>query len=287
MSSGSVDWEAIGNPLPIAQIPKERELRRALFDQLDVNKNSYLNLTEVMAGLPKLLEGGDDRRTHEASKYLVPLEAKDLRTSARAAFRAAQHVSPPPKGRRARHAADCIDRHEFHALLVAFMIHIELDLILAEMDRSEDKRVHWKGEVDKFVDKLEPWNITKKQCKAKLGDDWTPMPFKKFKEWCILRRFHGSGGMPLELDENDPDATLKDAAGVGNLGAVLKSFANWDEDKTGSISREELKRILMELDEKFTEEMADQIFDAADVNKDGGIDYVEFAAWLTAEPEED
>lgn len=276
MSSGAVDWEALGDPLPISQIPKEKELRRTLFSRIDVNNNGYLTITEVLAGLPKLLEP-DSRKTGEKSHYVVPLE--DLRPAAQASYKMAQHVSPPGKGRKARHAEACIDRREFHALLVAFTIHVELAVLFERMDMDQDKRLHYL-EVEKFVPKLEPWNITKTMIRNKFPDDWTPsMDFKDFAEWCILRKFHG--GLNLELDENDPDATLKDAAGAGSLGGILKAFKDWDTDGNQKISKDELSKVLLALDDTFTQEMADCLMENADVNKDGELDYVEFSDWLT------
>lgn len=121
----------------------------------------------------------------------------------------------------------------------------------------------------------------KKDARRKFPDEWTAsMKYKDFAEWCILRKFHSAGGVPLELDENDPEATLKDAAGAGSLGGIIKAFQDWDTDGNGSITAEELKTILQSLDDSFTEEQVENLMKSADTNEDGKIDYVEFSNWI-------
>jgi len=285
MSCGEVDWDAIGNPLPIRAIPADKELRREQFDKIDVSKNGFLSLTETLAGLPPLLEGGADRATNEKGKFKVDLD--DLRPAATSAYHMARRVAPPGDDRRCRQAADCVDRREFHALLMAFGMFIELDLIFSKMDEGqmgEDRMINWK-EAEKVVEKLAAWNITKKIARAKFPDEWTQsLNYKQFTEWCIMRRF-APGGPPLGLDDNDPDATVRNEAGDGSLGGILAAFQAWGgKDADSNISKEEMTTVLLALDPTFTVEMAEKLFAAADANNDGQIDYVEFSAWVTAEP---
>jgi len=199
MSCGEVDWEAIGNPLPIKAIPADKELRRVMFDKMDVSKNGYLSLTEALEGLPSLLEGGTDRARDQKGSYKVDLD--DLRPAAKAAYNMARRVAPPGEGKRCRQAADCVDRREFHALLIAFGMFIELDLIFSKMDSGqsgEDRMINWK-EAETVVDKLAAWNITKKIARQKFPDEWTQsLNYKHFCDWCIMRRF-APGGLHWDL----------------------------------------------------------------------------------------
>jgi len=58
----------------------------------------------------------------------------------------------------------------------------------------------------------------------------------------------------------------------------MVSFRNWDENQDGSITEDELKQVLIKLDLK--EDAIHKIFLAADSNKDGVINYMEFVQWL-------
>lgn len=50
-----VDWDAIREKLPTEKTPKEKEARKALFDQFDPNGNGYLSLAEVDKGCRDVL----------------------------------------------------------------------------------------------------------------------------------------------------------------------------------------------------------------------------------------
>lgn len=58
--------------------------------------------------------------------------------------------------------------------------------------------------------------------------------------------------------------------------AVIRAFKTFDKDNNGWLSCEEFKHILMNLGNKFTEEETLEIFNEADLDHDGRIDYVEF-----------
>jgi len=290
--SVKVDWDAIGNPLPTLQVPREQELRKGIFDNMDGNGNGHLTMTECLAALPQLMEDRSiaGRRDKKGQQYLVPV--KDLRPAATAAFKMAREVAPPnDKSSKARVENICVDRREFHALLTAFKLHIELQVLFEKIDGSgvggsDDRRLSWK-EVQPHVDLLESWKITARMAKSKFKDDWTPcMEFDDFSEWVILTAFRENPNF-LVLDENDPAETLRDAVrsmggrSSGDVGAVVDAFKEWDTDESGCISKEELSAVLLKLDESFTQEMADKLFEIADVNQDGKIDYVEFSNWVT------
>jgi len=292
--SAKVDWDELGNPLPVLQVPREQDLRKEIFDKMDGNNNGHLTMTECLAGLPALMEDKNSnkrRGNRDEGHYLVPL--KDLRPAATAAFKMAREVAPPnASSSKARKDNLCVDRREFHALLTAFKLYIELQVLFEKIDGSgvggsDDRRLSWK-EIQPHVDLLESWKITAKAAKGKFKDDWTPcMEFDDFSEWAIMTAFR-EDPLILELDENDPEETLRDAARSkggrsGDIGAVVNAFKEWDSDESGCISKEELSAVLLKLDETFTQEMADKLFELADVNQDGKIDYVEFSNWVTGD----
>jgi len=264
---------------------------------MDTNGNGYLTLTEIQGGLPLLLERDAKRKIGGRTKVVMPI---CLKPAIKCAFNAARFLAveekqTKPKLKRKKTKAlaakglakrDLVDLREFHAMLVAFKYYLELDVMFSKLDSTDDRILSWK-EVNKpaCLGLLEQWNITPEMARPKfLDDEWAPsLKFEDFAEWCIVRRF-GSFTIPLVLDENDPEETMKDAAGgdASAIGKVLKAFEEWDEDGSGTISEEELTRVMQKLDPKFTEAMAASLFAAADANQDGKVDYIEFVHWLTA-----
>mmetsp|Transcript_42385 Transcript_42385/g.76084 ORF Transcript_42385/g.76084 Transcript_42385/m.76084 type:complete len:285 (-) Transcript_42385:294-1148(-) len=271
----AVNWDLVDERIPIALIPEQQQERRKLFNILDSNKNGKLTLSEVQSGLPHILENPDRARGAKSS-YVVPL--KDLKPAIKCAFKEAKSINPE-KGKR---FVNSVDRAEFHGLLYAFRLYVELDVIFQAIDRDEDQMLNWK-DCQKVLSLLEDWNITAEQAKSKFPDEWTPsLDYEDFAEWCITRKL---GDLELVLDENDPEDTLQHAAGLDDPGKLLASFEKWDTDGSGWISAEELKAVLLDLDSSFTEAQADKLFAAADANKDGKIDYAEFTAWATKDLE--
>eukprot|EP00930_Biecheleria_cincta_P032219 TRINITY_DN22366_c0_g1_i1.p1 TRINITY_DN22366_c0_g1~~TRINITY_DN22366_c0_g1_i1.p1 ORF type:complete len:395 (-),score=88.53 TRINITY_DN22366_c0_g1_i1:103-1287(-) len=61
---------------------------------------------------------------------------------------------------------------------------------------------------------------------------------------------------------------------------VLRAFRAWDEDGSGSIEESELRNVLHALG--LPRQAASQMFQAADLNSDGVVDYSEFVSWLFA-----
>mmetsp|Transcript_129547 Transcript_129547/g.242362 ORF Transcript_129547/g.242362 Transcript_129547/m.242362 type:complete len:278 (-) Transcript_129547:37-870(-) len=266
----TVDWDAVEERLPIKQVPEAMAERKALFKILDPNKNGYLTLTEVTAGLPGLLSAGGYRKLGEAAESLVPLD--DFRPACKLAYKQAHKVAPS-KGRNTNQ----IGKREFHALLVSFRLYLELDVLFQFIDQSGDDRLCWK-EVERHKSELEAWGIDEESARRKFPDDWEEaMKYSEFAEWCIARRY---GNLDLTLDENDPEETLRHAAGAGNAGDMLKAFKAWDKNENGKISKEELAEVLYSLDSRFTSEQVDKLFEAADTNTDGDIDYLEFTNWI-------
>jgi len=64
---------------------------------------------------------------------------------------------------------------------------------------------------------------------------------------------------------------------------IVETFRSFDANKDGIISRDELRHVFLALEEHgepWTEAEVDALLDAADVNKDGGIQYQEFVSWV-------
>jgi len=59
---------------------------------------------------------------------------------------------------------------------------------------------------------------------------------------------------------------------------LQKAFKEFDANGDGFISREELRYAMTRLGESLSDKELDEMVDAADVNKDGKINYAEFAS---------
>jgi calmodulin len=57
---------------------------------------------------------------------------------------------------------------------------------------------------------------------------------------------------------------------------IIEAFKMFDRDSNGMISLDEMKSILLNFSEKFSEEEIEEIFKEVDINHDGNIDYQEF-----------
>lgn len=70
-----------------------------------------------------------------------------------------------------------------------------------------------------------------------------------------------------------------------HAGEIASVFRRFDFDKDGTIRRDELARVLRSLDpDSFDDGAVDALLVSADKNKDGTIDYEEFAIWVTEDP---
>jgi Ca2+-binding EF-hand superfamily protein len=67
---------------------------------------------------------------------------------------------------------------------------------------------------------------------------------------------------------------------------VGQAFRTWDKDGNGMISKKEFTDIILRLSPEMSQEDLDVLFDAADINDDGMLNYEEFFGWLWAPDEE-
>lgn len=60
----------------------------------------------------------------------------------------------------------------------------------------------------------------------------------------------------------------------------MEAFRVFDKERTGFISKAELKNIIMNLGETMAEEEAEELLQEAEVNADGNVDYMSFVKGL-------
>lgn len=63
----------------------------------------------------------------------------------------------------------------------------------------------------------------------------------------------------------------------------MDAFKVFDRDGSGTISREELRHVLINIGEGFTEKEIDEMIQEADKDGDGQIDYKEFSKMMMAD----
>ncbi len=76
--------------------------------------------------------------------------------------------------------------------------------------------------------------------------------------------------MILTLLNRDADTEL----------GTLEAFRVFDKERTGFISKAELKNIIMNMGETMAEEEADELLLEAEENADGNVDYMAFVKGL-------
>lgn len=70
---------------------------------------------------------------------------------------------------------------------------------------------------------------------------------------------------------------------VTGMGSLIQAFSRWDKDGDGTISHEELARVLRTLNPKMGDQTVQTLAKEIDSNKDGVIDIMEFIGWLSGE----
>lgn len=67
----------------------------------------------------------------------------------------------------------------------------------------------------------------------------------------------------------------------GPMRKLMQAFDQFDKDASGTITKAELTFVFRKLDaEKFTDEVCEEMFNMADANDDGLVDYEEFCEWI-------
>jgi len=291
-----VSWSDVDAELPIAQDPASRSQRQRLFDRMNSDGKKNLCQKEAKEGLSELLQVGTDRALIPAS-----LE-KTIMPAITCAFKSSRNLScSKRKGKRSGGKNGRVDISEFHAFLVAFRYYLELAELFEDMDDSqEDNQKLSLRECRKQLRRLEPWHVDElKLTEVFAGcESYTSkLKFLDFAEMCITSRWEK---LELEIDDSDNEevvfeqaaADCRKAIGISNPDAkperkqaeamklVTEIFSQFDTNGDGGIEKPELVTVLMKLDSTMTEEHAHLLFDAADSNEDGKVDYEEFCKWL-------
>merc|ERR1711936_430350 len=69
--------------------------------------------------------------------------------------------------------------------------------------------------------------------------------------------------------------------GTDPEGVILKAFKCFDPEGKKAINGEQLKRLLMAMGERFTQEEVDAVFEEQECDDAGDFDYIEFVRFLS------
>jgi len=78
-----------------------------------------------------------------------------------------------------------------------------------------------------------------------------------------------------KLNGTDPEAVITNA------------FKCFDKDGTGVIPEDNMRRLLMSMGERFTEDECDEMFNEAEVDKKGNFNYIDFVRLIKHGPKEE
>jgi hypothetical protein len=194
-----------------------------------------------------------------------------------------------------------VHRRAFHAFIMAFRHYLEFAELfeICDTGKDHDHKLSCR-ECLKHKDLFGEWGISEEMVKGKfVGVDlWVAhMEFREFAEWVAAIRLDL---FALKLDDSDDEEVLFEAASSSmkesvhvpfqELGTdsemnkikVQEVFEEWDTDHNGSLSCEELSSVLKALNPTFTDKSCKLLFDAADTNGDGLVDFEEFLAFVLA-----
>mmetsp|Transcript_25615 Transcript_25615/g.59661 ORF Transcript_25615/g.59661 Transcript_25615/m.59661 type:complete len:294 (-) Transcript_25615:98-979(-) len=290
-----VDWDAVDEILPIGQDSNSRATRHSLFEIMGgKKKKKTLSLNDVVNGVRDLLI---DASTGES---LFPM-ISEFRPAVSCAFKAAHDLAPTKrKSKRSGGKNAKLDISEFHAFLIALRQYLELAELFSFLDHSSDSNAMLSlRECHHGREQLMGWGIDDRALEKQFAglDPWTSkLHFVEFAEWCIKSRWDH---LDLSLDDSDDDAVFADriaadirvSCGMGRTNSqkvrdriarrrVVDQFSEYDTDHSGSLSEEELQDILRTVIPGMQPADMHRLFELADVNHDGQVDYEEFLRWV-------
>eukprot|EP01062_Namystynia_karyoxenos_P074149 TRINITY_DN709_c0_g1_i3.p1 TRINITY_DN709_c0_g1~~TRINITY_DN709_c0_g1_i3.p1 ORF type:complete len:206 (+),score=109.57 TRINITY_DN709_c0_g1_i3:87-704(+) len=190
----TIDWKELSAKLPCNKTAKEKQHRRRIFNQMDMNGNNYLSLAEVDKGVRDILKADD----------LFNCKPAMLR-----AFNAVKDTAPA----HTPHSDDYVTRAEFRLLLCALRQYFELFLMFDMIDTGDDRRVDI-NEFKAAIPKLAAWGVnvedpeeefkkidigTTAKYKGALknaGAGGGQIDFAEFCQWAITK------GLDLEDDDD-------------------------------------------------------------------------------------
>jgi hypothetical protein len=299
----NLDWEAIDTKLMLRHDPNTRVARRKFFASCDDSGGGSLDVAELKAGVLRLL-------VDSKGQSLVPM-GDELLPAVRCAFNASRNLekSGKKKGKQYKVASGKkakVGAPEFHAFLTAFKYYLQLLEMFEFLDgQGEDNQKLSLRECKRGIFLLNGWGITEEELDEKFAgvDAWVShLSFKDFAMWCIeecgiLASLELDNSDNEEVDQAKSRHAMQKEHGIEmrsdghgmiardseeNLETVKQLFHKWDEDGSGSICADELKKVLLSLDPNMSEEKTDKLFVAADKNKDGRLDLDEFLKWIMA-----
>lgn len=90
-------------------------------------------------------------------------------------------------------------------------------------------------------------------------------------DWVQLQALSASDAMKNKV--------MSEVAHTNNF-KLVETFEKWDRDSTGFIEKEDLRQLMLKLDEFATEESVQNLLREADVDGNGKISYQEFLRWV-------
>ncbi|MED6248830.1 hypothetical protein ATANTOWER_005760 [Ataeniobius toweri] len=170
--------------------------------------------------------------------------------------------------------------------------------------RNVDKTLHWLGESHKFYSPNAHWKRSGNKEKLALQIGRTSNILSKRRHTLpvppehtfgvILPPDHYGAGEIIHFTEpgkfaRGPDWQRSLVSAVKNLlkkvnfhnfPSLLKAFRHYDKKGKGLIDKEDLRAVCHELNLKLSEKVLDELMEDCDTDKDGFINFVEFANFL-------
>ncbi|XP_047217778.1 EF-hand domain-containing family member B [Girardinichthys multiradiatus] len=170
--------------------------------------------------------------------------------------------------------------------------------------RNVDKTLHWLGESHKFYSPNAHWNRSGNKEKLALQIGRTSNILSKRRHTLpvppehtfgvILPPDHYGAGEIIHFTEpgkfaRGPDwqrslvsamKNLLKKVNFHNFPSLLKAFRHYDKKGRGLIDKEDLRAVCHELNLKLSDKVLDELMEDCDTDKDGFINFVEFANFL-------